>query len=340
VWSIDYKGWLVVGDGTRCDPLTVNDVYSRASLECRAMVSPKLEDVRRTLESCFWRLGLPRYMLSDNGPPFASGGLGRLSRLGVWLLRLGVQPVLIEPGRPDQNGRHERFHETLKQETTTPPRSSIRTQQSAIGFDPLDFLSRLAALVPRPRAHILTYHGILAPAAEWRDLVVPRPRVKSSPSLGPTSSSPRPEPDPASGTLGPALTAQAQRPTRTSWAELMKRVFALDVLVCPHCGGPRRLIAPLTDGLIVRKILTHLGLSTAPGEARPASSVFFRFDIDFSCPEGLWETAASVLEGYIKAEGISLHRTTLPPEPRRGYCPVIRRFGVATQHLASGAGHM
>jgi len=131
VWSIDYKGWFVVGDGTRCDPLTVNDVYSRASLECRAMVSPKLEDVRRTLESCFWRLGLPRYMLSDNGPPFASSGLGRLSRLGVWLLRHGVQPVLIEPGRPDQNGRHERFHETLKQETATPPRSSIRTQQSA-----------------------------------------------------------------------------------------------------------------------------------------------------------------------------------------------------------------
>jgi transposase InsO family protein len=131
VWSIDYKGWFVVGDGTRCDPLTINDVYSRASLECRAMVSPKLEDVRRTLESCFWRLGLPRYMLSDNGPPFASSGLGRLSRLGVWLLRLGVQPVLIEPGRPDQNGRHERFHETLKQETATPPRSSIRTQQAA-----------------------------------------------------------------------------------------------------------------------------------------------------------------------------------------------------------------
>jgi transposase InsO family protein len=131
VWSIDYKGWFVVGDGTRCDPLTINDVYSRASLECRAMVSPKLEDVRRALESCFWTRGLPRYLLSDNGPPFASSGLGRLSRLGVWLLRLGVQPIQIEPGRPDQNGRHERFHETLKQETATPPRSSIRTQQAA-----------------------------------------------------------------------------------------------------------------------------------------------------------------------------------------------------------------
>jgi len=131
VWSIDYKGWFLVGDGTRCDPLTVNDAYSRASLECRALVSPKLEDVRYRLEATFWEHGLPRYMLSDNGPPFGSVGLGRLSRLSVWLLRLGIQPVFIEPGRPDQNGRHERFHETLKAETATPPRPSIRAQQAA-----------------------------------------------------------------------------------------------------------------------------------------------------------------------------------------------------------------
>ena len=131
VWSIDYKGWFKVGDGTRCDPLTVNDTFSRASLECRAMVAPKLEDVQRRLEGLFCRLGLPKFVLSDNGPPFASKGLGRLSRLGVWLLRLGVQPVFIEPGRPDQNGRHERFHETLKAETATPPRASIRAQQEA-----------------------------------------------------------------------------------------------------------------------------------------------------------------------------------------------------------------
>jgi transposase InsO family protein len=131
VWSIDYKGWFRVGDGTRCDPLTVNDLHSRASLECRAMVSPRLEDVQRRLETLFWRLGLPSYMLSDNGPPFGSNGLGRLSRLGVWLVRLGVQPVFIEPGHPEQNGRHERFHETLKAETATPPRASIRAQQDA-----------------------------------------------------------------------------------------------------------------------------------------------------------------------------------------------------------------
>jgi hypothetical protein len=74
---------------------------------------------------------MPLYMLSDGGPPFGSSGLGRLSRLGVWLVRNGVIPVLIEPGRPDQNGRHERFHETLKAETASPPRASIRAQQES-----------------------------------------------------------------------------------------------------------------------------------------------------------------------------------------------------------------
>ena len=131
VWSMDYKGCFRVGDGTRCDPLTINDVHSRASLVCQAMVQPKSNDVRRRLEEAFGAFGLPKYMLSDGGPPFGSNGLGRLSRLGVWLVRLGVTPVLIEPGRPDQNGRHERFHETLKAETAMPPRSSIRAQQQA-----------------------------------------------------------------------------------------------------------------------------------------------------------------------------------------------------------------
>ena len=131
VWTIDYKGWFKVGDGTRCDPLTVNDACSRKSLEVRALVAPKLLDVKERLIELFYAYGLPAHMLSDNGPPFGSRGLAGLSRLGVWLLKIGVQPVLIQPGRPDQNGRHERFHETLKAETANPPRSTIRTQQQA-----------------------------------------------------------------------------------------------------------------------------------------------------------------------------------------------------------------
>jgi putative transposase len=131
VWPMDYKGWFRVGDGTRCVPLTIHDVHYRASLVCQAMVQPKSNDVRRRLEEAFGAFGLPKYMLSDGGPPFGSSGLGRLSRLGVWLVRLGVTPVLIEPGRPDQNGRHECFHETWKAEAASPPRSSIRAQQQA-----------------------------------------------------------------------------------------------------------------------------------------------------------------------------------------------------------------
>jgi len=130
-WSIDYKGWFRVGDGTRCDPLTVNDVYSRASLECRALVSPKLQDVQNRLDRVFRDVGLPKVMLSDNGPPFGSHGIGGLSRLGVWLLKLEVQPIFIQPGHPEQNGRHERFHETLKAETASPPQETVRRQQSA-----------------------------------------------------------------------------------------------------------------------------------------------------------------------------------------------------------------
>ncbi|MBK7645263.1 MAG: transposase [Planctomycetes bacterium] len=161
-----------------------------------------------------------------------------------------------------------------------------RDGTSAIAFEPLDFIARLAALVPRPRAHLLTYHGILAPAAEWRDLVVPRPRVKSSacaepesPSRGSNSRPPdsqscsagsQVEPAPLTGGTTLALAAKPRRPTRTSWAELMKRVFEIDVLVCPHCGGRRKLIAFLTDGLVVRKILAHLGLSTEPPVLAPA----------------------------------------------------------------------
>ena len=162
VWSMDYKGWFRVGDGTRCDPLTVNDVYSRASLECRALVSPKLEDVQSRLERVFHDVGLPKAILSDNGPPFASQGLGGLSRLSVWLLRHEVQPIFIQPGRPDQNGRHERFHETLKAETADPPRASVRAQQLA--FD------RFTACYNHERPHEAL--GMRAPAEVYR----PSPR--------------------------------------------------------------------------------------------------------------------------------------------------------------------
>ena len=136
-----------------------------------------------------------------------------------------------------------------------------RDGTSAISFDPLTFIERLAALVPPPRAHQLTYHGVLAPASAWRDLVVPkRAPASTSPSCGPLA--------PNSPTA-PGTSARS-RSSRSTWAELLRRVFAVDVLTCPHCGGPRRLIAQLTDPIAVRKILGHLDHPTEPPRPAPA----------------------------------------------------------------------
>ena len=131
VWPVDFKGHFRVGDGRRCDPLTITDACSRYSLECKALTLPKLEDVQECFVGVFREFGLPDVILSDNGTPFGSTGIAGLTRLSVWFIRLGILPTRIEPGKPQQNGRHERFHLTLKQETAAPPRQTIRAQQLA-----------------------------------------------------------------------------------------------------------------------------------------------------------------------------------------------------------------
>jgi putative transposase len=128
VWTADFKGWFRTGDGTRCDPLTVADACSRFVLCCR-IVAPSERGVRPWLERTFREYGLPRALRTDNGSPFATTGPGRLSHLAVWWLKLGIQLDRIDPGHPEQNGRHERFHLTLQQETTTPPAPTPRQQQ-------------------------------------------------------------------------------------------------------------------------------------------------------------------------------------------------------------------
>lgn len=131
VWPVDFKGHFRVGSRERCDPLTITDAFSRYSIECRALTLPTLEDVQKCFESTFREYGLPERIRSDNGTPFASTGIAGLTRLSVWFVRLGVVPERIEPGKPQQNGRHERFHLTLKEETATPPKQTIRAQQLA-----------------------------------------------------------------------------------------------------------------------------------------------------------------------------------------------------------------
>ena len=131
VWCADLKGWFKTGDGVRCDPFTLTDAASRYLLACRAVEEPWGEQVRDAMEKAFREHGLPDAVRTDNGPPFASTALGGLSRLSVWWVKLGIIPERIEPGRPEQNGRHERMHRTLKAETADPPKASLRAQQRA-----------------------------------------------------------------------------------------------------------------------------------------------------------------------------------------------------------------
>jgi putative transposase len=130
-WSVDFKGWFRVGDGTRCDPLTLTDNFSRYLFLCKAVARPQFAEVQRALEAVMREHGIPLALRSDNGPPFSSRALAGLSRLAVWLVKIGVRPDFIEPGKPQQNGRHERMHRTLKAETAKPPRETIRAQQRA-----------------------------------------------------------------------------------------------------------------------------------------------------------------------------------------------------------------
>jgi transposase InsO family protein len=129
VWCADFKGWFRTGDGTRIDPLTITDAYSRYLLRCQAVAKTDTERVRAVFEAAFREYGLPQAIRSDNGPPFASTAIAGLSRLAVWWIKLGIRVERIEPGKPQQNGRHERMHRALKEEAATPPAESRRAQQ-------------------------------------------------------------------------------------------------------------------------------------------------------------------------------------------------------------------
>jgi putative transposase len=129
VWSIDFKGWFECGNGERCDPLTISDAATRYLLCCQAIASTHTENVQQEMKKLFQKQGIPQRIRSDNGSPFASTGIGGLSRLSVWWIRQGILPERIEPGEPQQNGRHERMHRTLKQETAKPPAASLKQQQ-------------------------------------------------------------------------------------------------------------------------------------------------------------------------------------------------------------------
>jgi hypothetical protein len=129
IWCIDYKGQFLLGDRSYCYPLTITDQVSRFILSCEGMAAISDEAARDTCEEVFRRYGLPLVMRSDNGAPFASIGLGGLTKLSAYWLRLGIELERIRPAHPEENGRHERMHRTLKAETTRPARTNLLQQQ-------------------------------------------------------------------------------------------------------------------------------------------------------------------------------------------------------------------
>ena len=129
LWSADYKGQFKTHNGRWCYPLTVMDHASRYLLVCEGLPGTRFNETRAIFERAFRHYGLPERLRTDNGVPFASLGVGGLSQLSVWWIRLGILPERITPGRPQQNGRHERMHRTLKQTLSHPPAANLKAQQ-------------------------------------------------------------------------------------------------------------------------------------------------------------------------------------------------------------------
>jgi len=135
VWCADFKGWFRTADGERIDPLTISDAHSRYLLRCQAVEKTDTARVQAIFEAAFRGYGMPEAIRTDNGAPFASPAVAGLSRLAVWWIKLGIVPERIAAGHPEQNGRHERMHRTLKEEVAQPPAANRRKQQRALdGF--------------------------------------------------------------------------------------------------------------------------------------------------------------------------------------------------------------
>ena len=132
VWTVDFKGWFRTLDGARCDPLTVMDLHSRYLLCAKLLRGQTQRSTKPAFKALFKRYGLPKVIRVDNGSPFASVGIGRLSELSVWWTHLGIRVEFIKPASPQENGAHERMHGTLKAEVTKPPSANRAAQQQRL----------------------------------------------------------------------------------------------------------------------------------------------------------------------------------------------------------------
>jgi len=129
VWGADFKGQFRTGDNLYCYPLTITDLKSRYLVNCTGLSGTNLKDTMDCFKKAFTEYGLPVAIRTDNGVPFAGRTAGGLSQLSLWWVKLGIVPERIHKGKPQQNGTHERFHRTLKQETAINPRANLKCQQ-------------------------------------------------------------------------------------------------------------------------------------------------------------------------------------------------------------------
>jgi len=172
VWCADFKGWFRTADGQRIDPLTISDAHSRYLLRCQAVEKTDTARVQAIFEAAFREYGMPEAMRTDNGPPFASRAVAGLSRLAVWWIKLGIVPERIAAGHPEQNGRHERMHRTLKQETAQPPAANRREQQRTLDH----FRQEYNHVRPHEALQMQTPAAVYQPSARTFPERVPEPQ--------------------------------------------------------------------------------------------------------------------------------------------------------------------
>jgi transposase InsO family protein len=171
VWCADFKGWFRTGDGQRNDPLTISDAYSRYLLRCQNAEKTDTTRVQAIFEAAFREYGMPEAIRTDNGPPFATAAVAGLSRLAVWWIKLGIVPERIAAGHPEQNGRHERMHRTLKQEAAQPPAANRRKQQQALD----QFRQEYNEVRPHEALQMRTPASVYEPSARAFPACVPEP---------------------------------------------------------------------------------------------------------------------------------------------------------------------
>jgi transposase InsO family protein len=176
VWCADFKGWFRTADGERIDPLTITDAHSRYLLRCQAVEKTDTARVQAIFEAAFREYGLPVAIRTDNGAPFASHAIAGLSRLAVWWMKLGIVPERIQAGHPEQNGRHERMHRTLKQETASTPKANRRAQQRA--FD--QFRCEYNQQRPHEALAMQTPAAVYEPSSRSYPAPVPEPEYPST----------------------------------------------------------------------------------------------------------------------------------------------------------------